>query len=289
MLLVSLILAGLAAIYANRWMAGQLASADRNAELSLVAAATVEIPFGTKLDATHVKMIELPPASVPEGSFTDASKPLGLIAIQTIYKGEVLIAGRVVETLGGSALSAVVSPGIRAITVRVDEVIGVAGFVLPGNRVDIIASQSGQSGGDETRTLIENLKVLAIGQTSSPDKETPVVVRAVTLEVTPRQAEDIVRATQAGRLQLVLRNPLEDVPQGPADPLAETESPLEDPVVPVNPPPASAATGSMEARVVTVEVMRRTNAQCAIFGTNSMGDIVSEEVIADRCRPTSQP
>jgi hypothetical protein len=70
--------------------------------------------------------------------------------------------------------------------------------------------------------------------------------------------------------------------------LAETESPVEDPVVPSNPPPASAAIGTM-GRVVTVEVMRRTDAQCAIFGTNGMGDIVSEEVIADRCRPTSQP
>jgi pilus assembly protein CpaB len=287
MLLVSLAIAGVAAISANRWLTEQLAGAPSGAELGRVAAAAAQIPFGTKLDATHVKTIELPPASVPEGAFADAAEAMGLIAIQTVYKGEVLIAGRVVETVGGSALAAVVATGMRAITVRVDDVVGVAGFLLPGNRVDVIATRRVR-GGDETeaRTLIKNLKVLAVDQTTSPDKDAPVVVRAVTLEATPAQAEAIVRATQDGKVQLTLRNPLEDVPQGPADPLAEPESPLEDPVAPLDPP---ATTGSLVARVVRVEVMRRTDAECQIFGTNASGGIVSEETLADRCRPTSQP
>jgi pilus assembly protein CpaB len=214
MLLVSLALAGAAAVWANRWMADQLAAAADDAELSRVVAAAAEIPFGTKVDATHLKMIELPPESVPEGAYTDVNETLGLIAVQPIYKGEVLIAGRIVETLGGSALAAVVEPGMRAITVRVDDVVGVAGFLLPGNRVDVIATRRGRSGeGSEAITLIENLRVLAVDQSTATDKETPVVVRAVTLEATPHQAEEIVQWTQEGKVQLVLRNPLEGIDQ----------------------------------------------------------------------------
>ena len=223
MLLVSLALAGVVAVFANRWMANQLAGAAADAELNRAVAAAVEIPFGTRLDATHIKMVELPPESVPEGAFLDPAEVIGLIAVEPLYKGEILIAGRVVENVSGSALAAAVEQGMRAITVRVDDVIGVAGFLLPGNRVDVIATRRKGVGLGETeaRTLITNLKVLAVDQTTSPEKDSPVVVRAVTLEATPRQAEEIVQATQQGKVQLALRNPLEDVPPAP---VAEAEA-----------------------------------------------------------------
>ncbi len=253
MLLVSLVLAGMAAVWANRWMADQLAGAADDAELNRVVAAAVELPFGTRLNATHLKMIELPPQSVPEGAYATLEEALGLIAIQPIYQGEILVAGRVVENLSGSALAAAVEPGMRAITVRVDDVVGVAGFLLPGNRVDIIASGR-QRGNDAApaRTLIENLKVLAVDQTTTPDKEAPVVVRAVTLEATPRQAEEIVQSTQEGKVQLVLRNPLEGFTQ----PEVVEEEVEAAPVV--NAPP-------VVARTLNVDLIRGTATSSLTF------------------------
>ncbi len=105
-----------------------------------------------------------------------------------------------------SGISSIIAPNKRALTVRVNDVIGVAGFLLPGNHVDVIASQS-KNNRTHTHTILRNLKVLAVDQSASADKEKPVVVRAVTLEVTPKQAERLVRATEEGSVQLALRNP----------------------------------------------------------------------------------
>lgn len=258
MLLISLALAGLAAIWANQWMANQLAGAAENAELDRVVAAAVELPFGTRLNATHMKMIELPRDSMPEGAYTSLEEAIDLIAIQPIYKGEILIAGRVVENVGGSALAAAVAPGMRAITVRVDDVVGVAGFLLPGNRVDIIATGR-QRGNDDppARTLIENLKVLAVDQSTAPDKEAPVVVRAVTLEATPREAEQIVQWTQQGKVQLVLRNPLEAVRQPPVAELGDEGANKSTPGQ--TPPP-------VVARALSVDLIRGTDMTSLTFG-----------------------
>ena len=100
---------------------------------------------------------------------------------------------------------------MRAVTVRVDDVIGVAGFLLPGNHVDVLASRKGNSKRVTTETILKKVKVLAVDQTAGTKKNDPVVVRAVTLELTPKQAERIVKAKEEGRLQLALRNPTEDL------------------------------------------------------------------------------
>ena len=254
MLLVSLALAGMAAVWANRWMGQQIAGAASDSELSRVVAAAIELPFGTKVDATHVKMIEMPPEFVPEGAFTDIESAIGLIAMDKLYKGEILIAGRVVDHVAGSALAAAVETGMRAITVRVDDVVGVAGFLLPGNRVDVIATVRRGRDEAESRTLIQNLKVLAVDQSTSPEKDAPVVVRAVTLEAAPHEAEEIVRATNEGKVQLALRNPLEGVTQ-PPEPVASEEG---------IPAPAPVAL-PVVARTLTVNVIRGTDMSALTF------------------------
>lgn len=257
MLLVSLVLAGFAAVSANKWMTNRLAAAGADGELSGVVAAAAEIPFGTKIDATLIKMIELPPKSIPQGAFQDPEAVIGRVAAVTLFPGEVLMEGRVVEHIGGSALAAVVAEGKRAITVRVDDVVGVAGFLLPGNRVDVIATRrrSGGERGTESRTLLENLKVLAVDQTTSPDKNEPVIVRAVTLETDPAQAEEIVGAQDEGKVQLTLRNPLDgtrrEVPQEPA---------------PAQPEVAHVAPAPVISRTVVVEVIRGTSTTSTTFG-----------------------
>lgn len=202
-LLVSLALAGVAAISANRWMSDQLAVAE--VDMVEVLAAANDIPFGATLDATHIKRVQVPPSAVPAKSFTDPQQVIGRIASTPLYNGEILIDGRVSEHLGGSALAAAIPEGKRAITVGVDAVVGVAGFLLPGNRVDLLTTRNGR-----TQTVMQDLKVLAVDQTASSNKTEPVLVRAVTLEVTPAQAEEI--AGLGGSVRFTLRNPLDSLP-----------------------------------------------------------------------------
>ena len=221
-LLVSLSIAGLAALVANTWITQRLGTGEKSEALAQVVSAAVDIPVGTKIEATHIKMLSLPSAAVSPGNVTVLEDALGKVAVQPLYAGEILLERRLAEYAGGGALAAVIEPGRRALTVRVNDVIGVAGFLAPGSRVDVVATRrAGRSGGNVSNTLVENLKVLAVDQTVSTDKNDPVVVRAVTLEVSPEEAEQLVKATEEGKVQLTLRNPL-DVAVTPA-PAAEPE------------------------------------------------------------------
>jgi pilus assembly protein CpaB len=187
----------------------------------------------------------------------------GRIARSTIMKGELLLAGRLAQEGDGSILAAVVTENMRAVSVRVNDVVGVAGFLLPGNRVDVVtAYQAGQ----ETRseTVIQNVKVLAVDQTASTDKNEPVVVRAVTLEVTPTDAEQLVLAEQRGTIQLALRNPLDDRPamRGPVPAPAAAPAVASAPVVKarprprIGPPPADTSVTVIRGTSVNKEVAK---------------------------------
>lgn len=204
---ISLLLGGGAAFVANQLV--QQRAAPGAAGMSVVVAAT-EIPFGTKVEARHLRVIEMPPGSAPSGVFHDPALVVGRVSTGTMLPGELLLSSRLVAHESGSALSAVVEPTMRALTVRVDDVVGVAGFLLPGNRVDVLASRKQERNVATTETILQNVKVLAVDQTAATDKNEPVVVRAVTLEVTPGQAEVLVRHKEEGSLQLTLRNPLDD-------------------------------------------------------------------------------
>lgn len=107
---------------------------------------------------------------------------------------------RVAEHLGGSTLASLIAPEKRAISVRVDDVVGVGGFLLPGNRVDVLATRQsdGSSNQAESTTILQNLRVLAVDQTAGTDKTQPVVVRAVTLEMSVKEAEVLVKAQSEG-------------------------------------------------------------------------------------------
>ena len=170
-----------------------------------MVAAAVDIPVGTKVDATHLKVVQLPAAAVPQGSYSNPQDLVGQIAQQSVYAGEIILKTRIAKSPPGSPLVALIPKGKRAITIPVNVVAGVAGFVLPGSRVDIIANSGGQP-----KTILQDMKVLAIDQTTTAEKDKAVVVSAVTLEVDPVEAEIVVRAMRAGGLQLTLRNPADD-------------------------------------------------------------------------------
>ncbi len=202
-----------AAIYANHWVQNQLENnglANSEPDTSVVVVAAREIPYGIAIEEIHLREAKWPKDLIPAMSFQDTSMVLGKIANQNILSGEPIFSPRVVEKLNGSTLSAMIEPNKRAITVRVNDVIGVGGFLLPGNRVDVLATRIVE-GRANTRTVLQNLKVLAVDQTATQDEDQPVVVRAVTLEAGLNESVDLVKATEEGTVQLVLRNPADTI------------------------------------------------------------------------------
>jgi pilus assembly protein CpaB len=234
MLVIALLLAFLAAWVANRWIQGR-AVPDKG--VSVVAAA-VEIPFGVKLEESQVKVIAWPGNSAPQGAFSSKEQVVGKVTMNKFYPDEIITEKRISEYLGGSTLSALISKEYRAISVRVDDVVGVAGFILPGNKVDILSTKIDRTSNQATtRTLLQNIKVLAVDQEASQEKEKPAIVRAVTLELKPEQAETVVKAMQEGTIQLTLRNPLDSQVEDTTDKVEEIQ-PLPEQPRPVEKVPA---------------------------------------------------
>lgn len=210
MLIIALIFASIAALIAKVWIGNQ--AKNNNIEIIQVIIADKEIPFGVKLEEIHIKAIDWPSDDVPSGSFGKVEDVIGKIVKNKFYPGELITERRIAEHLGGSTLSSLVRQDSRAVSIRVDDVMGVAGFILPGNHVDVLMTETirtGTSKKSKSKTILENIKVLAVDQEASPDNSNPSVVRAVTLELRPNEAEIITAAQQQGKIQLSLRNPLD--------------------------------------------------------------------------------
>jgi len=231
LLLLALLLALLAAWLADGWLQQQ---GDGVADSGVpVVVAALPVPFGKRIDVADVRLVMLPPAALPSGVFSDIERVVGRVVTQALLPGEPLLAERVVAYGGGSALAAVIDPTQRAVTVRVNDVIGVAGFLLPGNRVDVLAATRAGDRRYRATTLLQNKRVLAVDQTASPERDQPVIVRAVTLEMTPQEAERLVQVIQEGSLQLALRNPVDRasiVDTGGGDRTPPSAAPVRQPV-----------------------------------------------------------
>jgi len=206
LIVVSLLLAVGAAYVANQWLLSKNQEHEATPGTVPVAVAAIDIPFGTKIEPRHVAVIQMLEGTAPQGAFPTVAAVEGKVARASIMKDELLLAGRFTEEGEGSTLASVIAENMRAVSVRVNDVVGVAGFLAPGNYVDVVGAYQEAS---ETRseTVVQNVKVLAVDQTASSDKNEPVVVRAVTLEVTPFDAEKLVLAEKRGMIQLALRNP----------------------------------------------------------------------------------
>lgn len=281
MLLIAVV-AGLGAVLlAARWMQSQNSGQGR------IAVANIEIPLGSPITTEMVRMVDWPQDSLPEGAFVDIAKVQGRVVTGTLQRGEPILEARLapVGTKGG--LSAVVPAGKRAMTVRVNDVVGVAGFALPGTFVDVMVNTQAEGGNnsnnDRDRTIskivLDRILVLAVAQEADRDSTQPKVVNAVTLEVTPEQAELLDLARSVGTLSLVLRNQTESAaattegatkrlmlglkdpePAPPAPAPKRVAAPRPAPVVQVSappPPPAPART--------CVEVIRGINKALECF------------------------
>jgi pilus assembly protein CpaB len=208
--IVLLVLALLCGLAAALYTAGWLTQKGRVAA-NKVQVAAVDIELGSRIGPQMLTTVDWPAGAVPPGAFTNTADLQDRVAKVGILRGEPILEGKLapVGTLGG--LSAVIAEGKRAMTVRVNDVVGVAGFALPGNYVDVVVNtQRDKTAKEEdkqiSKTVLEHVLVLAVAQEAGRDDTKPKVVSAVTLELTPGESEMLDLARSVGALSLVLRN-----------------------------------------------------------------------------------
>ena len=182
-------------------------------DLNNVVVAKTEIPVGAKITAEQLALLPIPNGSAPEGAFRKLEDAVDRVAVIPIGVREPITNLKLAPAGTESGLSAVIPPGYRALTVKVDEIVGVSGFVMPGSYVDVVAvivpvAATAAAQGPISKIVLQNIKVLASGaKLDSPtDQREPAQVNAVTLLVTPEQAEKLVLAANESKLQLVMRN-----------------------------------------------------------------------------------
>jgi len=184
-----------------------------NAPTQPVVVAAAVLPLGTELKKDDLTVVNFPVGAAPEGSFSKPNDVIGRGVISTIVKNEPVLAAKLASKEAGAGLPPVIPDGMRALSVRVNDVIGVAGYVLPGTRVDVVATASpnNQTGDTTSKVILSNVQVLTAGTRMEQDQEKgkPMQVTVVTLLVYPEQSERLALASTEGKIQLALRNPLD--------------------------------------------------------------------------------
>jgi pilus assembly protein CpaB len=156
-----------------------------------------------------LQLIAWPSASVPAGAIKDLKKTQGRVASTQIFTGEPILEGKLAREGASGGLSSVLAEGKRAISIQANEIVGVAGYIRPGSRVDILVNTRDAKDQVLSKIVLENILVLATAQDDKREQTKPKVVSTVTLEVYPRQAEMIDLARSIGTLSMALRNPLD--------------------------------------------------------------------------------
>jgi pilus assembly protein CpaB len=182
-----------------------------NESMVEVIVASGDIPVGTKLAERDVTVARFPQSSLPPSAYTKKSQVLGRGVILPLSKGEFILASKLAAENAGAGLPALIPTGMRAVSVRVNDVVSVAGFVQPGTRVDVLLTGNpGTNAERQTTTVLENVPVIAVGKSlernSTGDAQ---VAPVITLLVSPDDGQRLALAGQEGRIQLALRNPLD--------------------------------------------------------------------------------
>jgi len=249
----------------------------RQETADIVVAATV-LPVGVTIQPPNVRVAKVPRDQFPKGAFRKPEEVIGRPVISMILAEEPVLEGRLAERGSGLGLSPVIPAGMRAVSVKVNEVVGVAGFVLPGMRVDVLATVKppGEAGA-RTSTILQNILVLSAGQHIQPDaRGQPINVPVVTLLVTPDQAEVLTLAGSEGKIQLVLRNAADQAlakpPGHQVSELYGASKRLERPVRPTTPKPPPPAT----AQVAVIAPPPRPDQVVVIRGTKKTLEPIGE-------------
>jgi pilus assembly protein CpaB len=203
----------LAAVTVSRYLSSAQAYSKN---LNTVAVAKVAIPVGTKIIPEQVTLVQFSKESTPDGTFANVDKLVGRVAVTNIAAREPVTESRLAPEGTAAGLSAVIPEGYRAMTVKVDDVVGISGFIMPGTLVDVVVvihpeDKVAQQQGPISKIVLQNIKVLANGQNiDKPENQRDAnSVKAVTLQVTPEQAEKLALASSEGKLQLVMRNSID--------------------------------------------------------------------------------
>jgi pilus assembly protein CpaB len=207
-LVIAIVMGGVAAFLARSWL---LSRTQATATTATIVVASKQLPYGTQLSQDNLQEIPWAATVVPEGSFPSREalfKEGRRITLATFQQNEPILNSKITGPGERASLSTLLDKDKRAITIRVDDVRGVAGFILPGDRVDVVLIRSDSETGvrrDYSDLLLQDVKVIAVDQLASEQKNSPTVAKAVTLEVTPQQAQKISLASDVGHLSLILR------------------------------------------------------------------------------------
>jgi pilus assembly protein CpaB len=178
-----------------------------------VVVATADLSLGRQIRREDLTTIDWPSSAVPEGAFEDPAALVGRGVINSVVKHEVILPSKLASKEAGAGLPPIIPQGKRAVSVRVNEVIGVAGYVLPGTHVDVLttANPSSRSEDITTKVVLSNVEVLTAGTRLEQDTNDgkPIQVSVVTLLVTPEESERLTLASTEGKIQLALRNPMD--------------------------------------------------------------------------------
>ena len=220
-------------------------------QTATVLVAASDIKLGSVLRDSDLKTTEWPSGTMPNGAIQRRQDAVGRGVISNIYQGEPIVETRLAALGSGGGLASTIPPGMRAEAVKVDDVVGVAGFVTPGMRVDVLISgvppgPTNPAEGPIVKTLLQNIEVLSAGTDIQQDRgeAKPKQVQVVNLLVTPEQAEDLALAGSQMHIQLVLRNPLDTQVVQPPETAMGTIFSGETNFAPT-PPPKAASTGAV--------------------------------------------
>ena len=207
---------GIAAVFlARQWLQTQRAQTTAtNVSVSKVVIATRDLSLGDHITADHVTEVDWPANNRPEGAFATTAQLLATnpVVVRRFYVNEPILAAKLAGSKTRATLSSQITESQRAVSVRVNDIVGVAGFILPGDRVDVMVTREA-GGGDNanniTDVLLQNIKVIGVDQNANEDASGAKVVKAVTLEVGPDQAQKLILGSKVGELSLALRNYLD--------------------------------------------------------------------------------
>jgi len=243
-----------------------------------VIVATEKLPLGSRITADKVRAVAWPKATALQDSFTTAQELVGRGVIVPIYPNEPVLEAKLAPKEAGAGLTTIIPDGMRAVAVKVNDVIGVAGFVVPGSHVDVILSGSpdDKNNAETSKVILENAQVLAAGQNVEQTADgKPQNVQVITLLVTPEDSEKLALASVDGRIHLSLRNPLDSEHTKPS-PVNKVElykgaAPPVPPIVirksePKAEPPATAPPAPQQK--VAVELIQGTTEKTLTFEVN---------------------
>ncbi len=207
LIVLSVVLAAVAGGLAYVYLQRMPVKTEEVAPTAMVVVASEDMTFGTKLEPQHLGTLELPVDAVPEGTYSHPDSVVGFTTKIFLKKGEMVFASKLSDLGGG--LSVRIPESMRATSVTVNEVSGVSGFVLPGDRVDALVTIDNAKGPGNavTKTILQNVEVLAAGVKTQTRNNNPVQVQTVTLQVDPEGAERLALGMHQGKVHLVLRNP----------------------------------------------------------------------------------